>query len=101
MGGINETHISNLRIHIKDGPVSDRIIHLHDDVKNLKFEMDIDLFKKEVKACFEALNKKDGLVEIKSGDNTLCIIKRKKIFSILILDKTSIKQKFNDYLKDC
>ena len=97
MGGSNEETISGLRIHEKDGD-----IHLHDDSKSLKFEMNLKDFKKEVDASFEALKKKDGLCEI-PGDssNTLCFIRRKGKFSMFILDNNSIKQKVLNYLKDC
>lgn len=97
MGGTSEDTISGLRIH-----VSGSDIHIHDDSKSLKFEMDLDIFKKEVDASFEALKKYDGLCEIpRDNSDTLCFIRRKGKFSMFILDSNSIKQKILSYLKDC
>jgi hypothetical protein len=97
MGGTNEDTISGLRIHESDGD-----IHIHDDSKDLKFKLDLEDFKKEVNASFEALKKKDGLCEIfGNNSDTLCFIRRKGKFSMFILDNNSIKQKILNYLKDC
>lgn len=96
MGGSNEETIAGLRIHTKDG-----IIHLHDDAKHLKFYMGVEDFKKEIDASFEALKGKDGLCSIVGDPNILCVLKRNKKFTMVIIDQESIKQKLLNYLKVC
>ena len=94
MGGINEQTLAGLRIHIKDED-----IHIHDDTKRLKFSSDLEKFKMEINRTFRALEKKDGLVEIPGTGDTLCVVKRGKIFSLIILNRRSIKEKLSTYLK--
>lgn len=94
MGVINEEIIAGLRVHIKDNE-----IHIHNDLNDLKFIMDIEDFKKEIDASFEALKKGDGLCDITGTDNDLCVIKRKGKFSIFLLDKINVKKKIIDYLR--
>jgi len=94
MGGMNEQTFTGLRLHIKDGD-----IHIHDDTKKLKFSSDLEEFKIEIKRTFRALEKKDGLVEIPGTGDTLCVVKRRDIFSLIILNRKSIKEKLSTYLK--
>ena len=94
MGGINEQTLAGLRIHVKD-----KGIHIHDDTKRLKFSSDLEEFKIEINRTFRALEKKDGLVEIPGTGDTLCVVKRGKIFSLIILNRRSIKEKLSTYLK--
>ncbi len=98
MGGTNEDTISGLRIHVNNGD-----IHFHDDSRSIKFELDLEDLKKEVEESFNALKKKEGMVEIQGNTKTsLCLIKKQGKFNIFLLDNSSsIKQKLINHLKDC
>ena len=97
MGGTNEETIGSLRAHIKNS-----IVHIHDDSKSLKFEMDSGEFRSEVEDALKTLKKSEGIVEIPgNGKNNLCIMRSGRNFSMFLKDNASIKQKLQSFLKGC
>lgn len=97
MGGTNEETIGGLRAHIKNSNV-----HIHDDSKNLKFEMGSSEFRNEIEDALKTLKKSEGIIEIPGdGKNNLCIMRSGRNFSMFLKDNASIKQKLQSFLKDC
>ena len=99
MGGSKGETISGLRLHISGGDV-----HVHDDSKNLKFNVESNEFRVECETGLDYLNelKDDGLYEITGvGRNTFCLLKSGKIISMFVKDGNGIKQKLQRFLKNC
>lgn len=94
MGGSNEEKIGGYRVHISSGE-----IHLHDDDKGLKFEMESADFKHEIQ---DALKEKgDGIIEIAgTGKNSLCLFKTGRTVNVFLKGK-SIKTELKNYLRNC
>ena len=96
MGGMNEEKISGLRLHMNNGN-----IHIHDDLKNLKFEMQLSEFKNEIDDAFEELKKSDGIYKIDGKKDSLCLMKSNNMISMFVKDKSGIKQKLQSFLRKC
>jgi len=97
MGGTNEKTFAGLRAHKKHS-----IVHLHDDARSLKFEMESSKFRSEVEDTLKTLEKSEGIVEIPGdGKNSLCIMRNGRTITAFLKDNVSIKQKLQSFLKDC
>lgn len=84
MGGTNEKTIGGLRFHVSSGKV-----HIHDDTKNLKFEMKSSEFATQYDDAMEALKRDDGIVMIAGSKNPLCLCKANKNVNAFILPNQS------------
>lgn len=98
MGGLNETMIEGLRLHINNSDV-----HIHDDTKSLKFIAKKDIFKKDVEAAIKDLNKtkNDGLVKIEGSSGKVYILKENQRFSLFMATSTSIRTQLEKFIKEC
>jgi len=94
MGGLNETRISGLRLHVNE------MVHVHDDARSLKFEAALSDFKEQVEAGLEELSDDDGVYPIKGlGKNTLLLIKDGKDLSMVLSEQGSVRKELNAFLK--
>lgn len=95
MGGTNSETISGLRFHVNNGDV-----HIHDDVKKLKFVSDSTEFKTDLNSTFEDLKNTEGIVRIQGKSKTdFCVVKENKKFFCFLIDDTSIKSKLQSFLR--
>ena len=95
MGGKNEIKISGLRFHESNGDV-----HIHDDAKSFKFSTDADDFKNDVQDAFNNLKDREGIVRITGGGDDFYIMKQGRNISFFLMDKSSVKSKLQDFIRD-
>ena len=97
MGGSNETKIMGLRMHVNCD------VHIHDDVKGIKFNAEPKSFKKEVDDALIQLGFSDGIVKIEGKTKTsFYICKDGNAISAFIADeKKSIKNDLQSFTRTC
>ena len=97
MGGSNETIINGLRFHVSNG-----CVHIHDDSKKLKFEMNTRDFKNEIKDAYKQLENEDGLIEISSSiysNDSFFVMKNAGEYSIFLTKFDTSKTTLDNFLK--
>lgn len=99
MGGSNETKINGLRMHVNE---TEKKVHIHDDNTKLKFSLDSQEFKAEVKDAFALFkdNQDGGLVAI-NGDSSVSFILlcAEKNISTFLIDGSSCKKDLDTFIK--
>lgn len=96
MGGMNETTIHGLRLHIENN-----MVHVHDDSKSLKFEMHKSDFKTEIEDAIRSLDVTDGLVKLPGTKDDLCIVSDGCCLSMYLVSKKNIKNDLQNFIKSC
>jgi hypothetical protein len=95
MGGLNETKINGLRMHIEGGDV-----HVHDDSKSLKFSLNQRDFKKEIDEVMKSEG--DGVSAIEGRGASLCVVKRGKTTGIFLMDMSAeVSKDLLAFSKNC
>jgi hypothetical protein len=99
MGGSNSETISGLRFHIND---SEGRVHIHDDVSKLKFEMDKDDFRTDMKDALESM-KKSSMVTVINGKTrtSLYLMNDGGAISLFLSDGSSVKTELEKFLRGC
>lgn len=97
MGGTNPVTINNQRLHLNNGEV-----HLHDDAKNLKFQMPQAEFKTAMQSALTELSGGDGVVAIPGSTPTILCVGRLegKTFTFLRDDKDSLAD-LQSFISQC
>ena len=82
MGGTNETTIAGLRMHVSGSDV-----HIHDDVRKLKFSKSKRDFNSDFKSAIKGFIKLDGISKISGDKDTVfCLCKDGKNMSAFLLE---------------
>lgn len=95
MGGLNETRISGLRLHVNE------MVHIHDDARTLKFEASTQDFKRDIDAALEEMVDEDGVSVIEGITKTkLFLIKEGKNLSMVLGESGSIRKELLSFIKN-
>ena len=97
MGGSNSSTISGLRFHVNDALGN---VHVHDDSRKIKFDLDKTQFRKEIESALRTLKEGSGTVAIKGHTGvTLYIINDEGSYSTVLSDGSGTKNKLEEFLR--
>jgi hypothetical protein len=95
MGGSNEKTISGLRLHIDVN-----MVHIHDDSKNLKFEMHKSDFKTEIEDAIKDLEVSDGVVKLAGTTGAdLCLVMDGSSLAMYLASTKDVKSELQSFIK--
>ena len=93
MGGLNETYVGSLRMHVNGD------VHIHDDSRNMKFEMKPSLFKAEVQKALSALGQDGGVYAIYGKTEvSLLLIKDGVNLSMVLSQGSTVRKELNSFM---
>jgi hypothetical protein len=94
MGGISETYIGSLRIHINGD------VHIHDDTRNIKLEIPKDKFKDDISEALSILGKDDGVYIIEVNmEHEIILIQSDGKLNMILNRRGSHLKALNNFIK--